>query len=249
MIGLHRHSHYSKRDAIAKIPDIVKRTAELGQTAWALTDHGTTSGLAEGFIETMNFNREHGTNIKFIFGVEAYWVPEYLKVRGISRHLILLAKNQVGYHNLLKLVTIAYGNKGSAPENYYYTMRLTTDEIANHRDGLIVTSACRGGILADRDLAVERALRFKDIFGDDFYLEIQAATDPDQRSYNLYVAEIAERLNINLIVTEDSHYVRRDDADTHRKWIQADGRTGCYTTDDFFLHSDQETWITSPISI
>ena len=241
MIGLHRHSHFSKRDAIAKIPDIVKRTAELGQSAWALTDHGTTSGLVDAYLETMNFNRVHGTNIKFIFGVEAYWIPDFnIKDRKLSRHIILLAKNQVGYHNLLKLVTIGYGDKGAAPDNYYYTMRLTTDIIAQYHEGLIVTSACRGGILKDRDRAVERISRFKDIFADDFFLEIQSVTDDEQREYNQFVLNLAELTGVNIIVTEDSHYVYKDDAATHRKWIEADRRGGYYDTDDYFLHSDQD---------
>ena len=241
MIGLHRHSHYSKRDAIAKIPDIVKRTAQLGQSAWALTDHGTTSGLPEAYSETLKFNQEHGTDIKFIFGVEAYWIPDYfIKDRKLSRHIILLAKNQIGYRNLLKLVTIGYGDKGKSPENFYHTMRLTTDTIAQYHEGLIVTSACRGGILQDRDYAVDRAKNFKDIFADDFYLEIQAATDPDQHSYNLYVLELATRLDIPVIVSEDSHYVYKTDADIHRKWLQLGDNSDYYATDDFYIHSDIE---------
>lgn len=241
MIGLHRHSHYSKRDAIAKIPDIITRTAQLGQKAWALTDHGTTSGLAEAYRETVNFNREHGTNIKFIFGVEGYWVPDfYIKDRKLSRHIILLAKNQVGYRNLLKLVTIGYGDRGAAPENYYYTMRLTTDTIAAHHEGLIVTSACRGGILQDRDRAVERAERLKSIFGDDFYLEIQTVTDQEQRDYNRFVLETAERVGVKTIVTEDAHYVNQNDAHVHRKWLEVDGKSGYYQTDDYYLHSDDD---------
>ena len=86
-VGLHRHSHYSRRDAIAKIPDIVARTAQLGQSAFALTDHGTTSGLIEAYTETLKFNKSHGTNLKFIFGCEAYVnerpesLPSYLDSR------------------------------------------------------------------------------------------------------------------------------------------------------------------------
>ena len=84
-IGLHRHSHYSKRDAIAKIPDMVERIGELGQTAWALTDHGTTSGLMEAYRVTQKYNKTHGKNIKFIFGCEMYWVPDiYIKDRKVN---------------------------------------------------------------------------------------------------------------------------------------------------------------------
>ena len=84
-VGLHRHSHYSKRDGIAKIPDMVNRIGSLGQKAWALTDHGTTSGLMEAYKETQRYNKEHGTEIKFIFGCEMYWVPNiYVKDRKAS---------------------------------------------------------------------------------------------------------------------------------------------------------------------
>ena len=247
MIGLHRHSHYSKRDAIAKIPDIVARTAELGQSAWALTDHGTTSGLMEAYIQTMKFNHEHGTNIKFIFGIEAYWIPDvFIKDRKLSRHIVLLAKNTAGYHNLLKLVTLGHGDKGRSPEHFYYTMRLTTDDIAKYREGLIVSSACRGGILADRNLATERAANFKHIFGDDFYLEIQSVTDPQQIDYNRFVLDLARRLDIKTIVTEDAHYVYKSDAHYHRCFLQIDNKGDYYATDDFYLHSDEDMFAALP---
>ena len=195
----------------------------------------------EAYLETMKYNRENGTDIKFIFGIEAYWIPDYyIKDRKLSRHIILLAKNTVGYHNLLKLVTLGYGDKGRAPDNFYYTMRLTTEDIARHREGLIVTSACRGGILADRERALERASTFKDTFGDDFYLEIQSSTDNAQSDFNRFVLSLSEKTGIKTIVTEDAHYVHKADADIHRKLIELDGKKGYYSTDDYYLHSEQD---------
>ena len=247
-VGLHRHSHYSRRDAIAKIPDIVSRTAELGQTAWALTDHGTTSGLLEGYRETQNYNHAHGANLKFIFGIEAYWIPDfYLKDRKQSRHILILAKNQAGYRNLLKLTTAGFGNCGKNPDAFFYTMRVTTQLLEQFREGLIVTTACRGGILnVERDglfgdsLVYERLRELKRIFGEDFFLEVQSATDADQVAFNKRVSKLSRELEIPIIATEDSHYVFRDDAPTHRKWLQLDDESNYYSTPDYFIHSENE---------
>ena len=271
-VGLHRHSHYSKRDAVAKIPDIVNRIGELEQTAWALTDHGTTSGLMEAYKVTQKYNKENGTNIKFIFGMEAYWIPNYyIKDRKASCHILLLAKNSDGYRNLLRLATVGYGNCGENPDNYFYTMRLTTEEIEKHKEGLIVTSACMGGILNptmetaeadnvvgspvsgkntsantntplwDKNLAYDRARKFQSIFGDDFYLEIQCATDKEQIEYNKRIVAMGEELGIPTFVTEDSHYVYKHEADTHRRWLGIDPVEGTYyQTDDYYIHSEEE---------
>lgn len=247
-VGLHRHSHYSRRDAIAKIPEIVARTAELGQSAFALTDHGTTSGLIEAYTETLNFNKAHGSNLKFIFGCEAYWCPDWsVKDRKTSRHILILAKNATGYRNLLKLVTVGFGDCGKNPDAFFYTMRITTDVLRQFHDGLIVSTACRGGLLKttsnslfeEAELA-ERINALHDIFQDDFFLEIQAATDTDQIAFNKRVCKISRELNIPVFVSEDSHYVARSDAEVHRKWLQIDDDSNYYTTDDFFIHSEQE---------
>lgn len=253
-IGLHRHSHYSKRDAIAKVADIVNRVGELGQTAWALTDHGTTSGLMDAYKTTQKYNKEHGTDIKFIFGCEMYWIPNiYIKDRKQSCHLLVLAKNEVGYKNLLKLTTIGYGNKGKNPDQYFYTMRVTTEDMVKCKDGLIFTSACMGGVLNprvgetmdwDKNLAYDRAREFQSLFGDDFYLEIQSGTDESQKAYNKDILEMSAELGIPCIVTEDSHYVNKEDANTHRKWlgieIEPDNPDAYYQTDDYYIHSEEE---------
>ena len=92
-----------------------------------------TRGGVQGHTEVQQISY---TNIKFIFGCEAYWIPDYyIKDRKQSCHIILLAKNRVGYRNLLRLVTIVYGDKGKSPDNYFYTMRLTTADIAKHSEG------------------------------------------------------------------------------------------------------------------
>lgn len=247
-VGLHRHSHYSKRDGIAKIPDIVERVAELGQEAWALTDHGTTSGLIEAYKATQKYNKKNGTNIKFIFGCEFYWIPDYyIKDRKQSCHLLVLAKNDIGYRNLLKLVTIAYGDKGNRPNNYFYTMRINTEDLEKYKEGLIITSACMGGILNpvlntgewDKDLAYTRAERFKSIF-EDFYLEIQTGETSEQKTYNNNIVDMAKALEIPLIVTEDSHYVYKADAKVHRQWLGISSESDYYQTDDYYIHSEAE---------
>ena len=253
-IGLHRHSHYSKRDAIAKIPDMIERIGELGQTAWALTDHGTTSGLMEAYKATQKYNKTHGTNIKFIFGCEMYWVPDiYIKDRKATCHLLVLAKNETGYRNLLRLTTIGYGDKGKNPDQYFYNMRVTTEDMLACKDGLIFTSACMGGVLNprvydtmdwDKNLAYDRATKFKGLFGDNFYLEIQTSTTEAQELYNKNIIQMGKDLSIPVIVTEDSHYVNQSEADTHRKWlgvvIEPDNPDAYYQTDDYFIHSEQE---------
>ena len=253
-VGLHRHSHYSKRDAIAKVPDIVERVGELGQTAWALTDHGTTSGLFEAYKVTQKYNQTHGTDIKFIFGREMYWIPDiYIKDRKQTCHLLVLAKNEVGYRNLLKLTTIGYGDKGKNPDQYFYTMRVTTEDMLKCKEGLIFTSACMGGVLNptlcdstnwDKSLAYDRATAFREAFGDDFYLEIQTSTTDAQREYNQNIIEMGKELGIPVIVTEDSHYVNQSEASVHRKWlgieIDPDDPNAYYQTDDYFIHSEEQ---------
>ena len=257
-IGLHRHSHYSKRDAIAKVPDIVNRIGELGQSAWALTDHGTTSGLMDAYKSTKKYNKEHGTAIKFIFGCEMYWIPNvYIKDRNMSCHLLVLAKNQTGYRNLLRLVTRGYGDKGKLPDQYFYTMRVTNDDLKEFHKGLIVTSACIGGVLNpckiddgtnipkwDKNLAYERATAFKGIFGNDFYLEIQCAKDVRQIEYNKRILQMGKDLSIPVFVSEDSHYVLKSEAYTHRKWLgidlEPDNPNAYYQTDDYYIHSEKE---------
>lgn len=253
-IGLHRHSHYSKRDAIAKVPEIVERVGTLGQTAWALTDHGTTSGLMEAYKVTQKYNKEHGTDIKFIFGCEMYWIPDiFIKDRKATCHLLVLAKNETGYKNLLKLTTVGYGDKGKKTDQYFYTMRVTTEDMVKHKDGLIFTSACMGGVLNpvdtdtrvwDKNLAYERATKFKELFGDDFYLEIQTSSTEPQMVYNQNILEMGRRLNIPVIVTEDSHYVHQSEAPIHRKWLGIELEPGnpdaYYQTDDYFIHSEEQ---------
>lgn len=253
-VGLHRHSHYSKRDAIAKVPEMVERIGELGQTAWALTDHGTTSGLMEAYKVTQKYNKTHNANIKFIFGCEMYWIPDiYIKDRKATCHILVLAKNEVGYRNLLKLTTIGHGNKGQNPDQYFYTMRITTEDMKACREGLIFTSACMGGVLNpthidtrawDKERAYERATAFKGHFGEDFYLEIQTASTPTQKEYNKNIMQMGKDLDIPVIVTEDSHYVNKSEADIHRKWlgvaIEPDNPDAYYQTDDYYIHSEAE---------
>jgi DNA polymerase-3 subunit alpha len=126
-------------------------------------------------------------------------------------------------------------------------MRLTTEDIIAHKEGLIISSACMGGLLNPRngdewdyDLAYDRAKTFQDVFGEDFYVELQLGTDEEQKKYNQNMLDLATDLGISAYVTEDSHYVNKDEADTHRKWLGIDEDSTYYQTDDYYIHSEQQ---------
>ena len=215
-------------DSISKIKQIVKRVKELGQPAFALTDHGTMSGT----IEAYKVAKENG--VKFIFGCEVYFTPDTtIKDRSLSYHLILLAKNDIGYKNLKKLVTIA-----SLPENFYYTMRVDWDMLDKYGEGLIVTSACLGGIL-NSDNAEHWARKFKERFGQDYFIELHTYQTQQQFDYNRKIIEIAKKYDIQPLAATDSHYILKEDANTHRKFLGIKGET-YYDTDDFYLMSEED---------
>ena len=239
-VNLHAHDHKgSIRDAIAKPEDIVKRIKELGQTAYAITNHGSTSSLLT------HYNLCKKNNIKFIFGLEAYICDDVtIKEKYDYKHLCLFAKNMTGYKNILKLATL------SNTQGYYYKPRIDWQMLMEHKDGLIVSSACLGGILGIRDENGEFntaqmfnvAKKYKTVFGDDFYIEIQTNQMVDQIKHNKLLLEIANTLAIDLIVTCDSHYVYKEEANIHRKWLGIDENDegDYYQTDDFYIHSEDE---------
>ena len=170
---LHLHTEYSLQDGMGKIPNIVNRVKELGMTACAITDHGVGYGL----VEFYNTCKEAG--IKPILGCEVYVAPgsRFEKSRSIGEkayyHLILLVKNEQGYKNLCILIS------RSNTEGFYYRPRIDFELLKEHAEGLVCLSACVAGeaqrhiINGDTDKAREVVLRYKNLFGDDYYLEIQ----------------------------------------------------------------------------
>ena len=212
-VHLHVHSHYSMLDGMGKIPDLVKKAKNDGQPAIALTDHGVMHGVVEFYEECLK------QEIKPIIGIEAYVAPRTLKdktprVDSSAYHLILLAKNDEGYKNLLKLTTIAH------LEGYYYKPRIDKATLKKYSKGLIASTACIQGEILRKSLESlelgKKALQeYLEIFPkEDFYLEVQhhPNTVPEQKKANEIVFSLAKEFGLKVIATNDPHYVNTDDA-------------------------------------
>lgn len=210
---LHVHSHYSLLDGLPKIDQLIDHVQKLGMDSVALTDHGSLYGAVE-FFKTAKEKK-----IKPIIGCEVYVAFEKMaqKRPGIDDkryHLILLAKNETGYKNLVKLVTRAH------LEGFYYKPRIDEEILAEHSEGLIGMSACLQGriprLIAERKIqeAKDTAIRYQKILGkDNFYLEIQHHPNiKEQEPVNKIIIEIAKELKIPLVATNDSHYLKKEDA-------------------------------------
>ena len=214
-VNLHNHTMYSLLDAISKPEDIIKKLKELNQTAFAITDHGhcyNTPIMYKLFLQA---------GIKFIYGVEAY-ICNDVNVKNKDEkyyHIVLLAYNEQGRQNINKLVT--FGNL----EGFYYKPRIDYQTLLQHKEGLIVLSACMAGeiqrAILDNNivLAKEIALKYKNEFGDNYYLEIQSHSG-EQQIINRIVVDIAKELNIPYVITCDSHYVNKEDQDLHSLFVQ-----------------------------
>ena len=210
---LHVHTEYSLLDGMCRIPPLVARAKELGMNTLAITDHGVMYGAIQFYQEAKK------AGIKPIIGCEAYvsLAGSQNGENGNSRgqhHLILLAKNQTGYRNLLQLTTKAH------LEGFYYKPRLTKDNLKQYHEGLVALSACIAGeipslILAGRiDEAKQTALWYKELFGD-FYLEIQRHPISELETINQHLIAIGRELDIPLVATNDVHYISKEDAAYH----------------------------------
>jgi DNA polymerase-3 subunit alpha len=216
-VHLHNHSHYSLLDGLQKVPGMLDHVQELGMDAVALTDHGTLSGAIEFYKEA----KKRG--IKPIIGVETYVAQrghhdKSTRQDGNPYHLILLAENDQGYHNLMKLVSIAQ------LDGFYYKPRIDRDLLAQYHDGLIALSACAGGEVATNIRAgnlaeAEAVVRWYDqTFGrGNYFLELQdhAHTWDEQRKINEAKIGLARQTGVPLVVTADSHYSRPEDREAH----------------------------------
>ncbi len=209
---LHVHTHYSLLDGLAKIDDLLDRAKELGMDSIAITDHGVLYGAIEFFIKA----KERG--LKPIVGCEMYLTAGDLGSRDRPEdkkryHLILLAKNEVGYKNLMRLISIAH------LEGFYYKPRIDRPTLRKYSDGLIGLSACAEGevpamaIAGDIKKAEELALEYCDIFGpENFYLELQRHPRfANQEIANQALIQIGKKHNIPLVATNDIHYVNKGD--------------------------------------
>jgi len=209
---LHVHTEYSLLDGMCRIPQLVSRAKELGMDSLAITDHGVMYGAIEFYLAA----REAG--IKPIIGCEVYVAQDSRFSRQASNrnnyHLILLARNQTGYHNLIQLTTKAH------LEGFYYRPRVDKELLQQYHQGLVALSACLSGeiprlILEGRlQEAKQTALWYKQTFGD-FYLEILRHPIPELEQVNHELISMSSELDIPLVATNDVHYVNQEDASTH----------------------------------
>lgn len=248
-VHLHTHSHYSVLDGLQKIPEIVSRVKELGMNSVALTDHGTMSGSIEFYKSAID------AGIKPIIGMEAYianrgHLDKDPRVDKARYHLILLAMNNIGYQNLMRLSTI------SNIDGYYFKPRIDHELLEKYNEGLIVLSACIGGEVGDSlrnddyDKAYEYAKWYKDVFGDRYYLELQdhAHYWDEQDRVNKKIIEIADSLDIPMVVTSDAHYCKHEDKEAHEILLCV--QTGSYLSDETrFSLRDTDLFISNPEDI
>jgi len=245
-VHLHLHSQFSLLDGANRLDDVIKAVAEAGMPAVALTDHGNMFGAIEFY------NKARAAGVKPIIGMEAYVAQgsrlDRTPGRGSSNHLVLLAQNEAGYKNLLKLTSASY------LEGFYYKPRIDKELLRQHSEGLICLSACLKGeinehIVATREREAEAASReFLEIFGEgNFYLEMQDHGIPEQRLASDASRRIGQRLGIPMVISNDCHYLRKDDAFAHdvllcigTQRMVADTDRMKYASDNFYLKSAEE---------
>jgi DNA polymerase III subunit alpha len=256
---LHLHSQYSLLDGAIRLNDLFKRAKELEMPAIACTDHGNMFGAIDFYTRAIS------AGIKPILGSEIYFTPGSRHDRRAPRnlktldsqdevegkhqihHLILLCKNLTGYQNLCKLLSKAY------QEGFYYKPRADVELLREFSEGLIATSACLKGevgynlFTGQDERAYQAAMKFRDIFKDDFYLEIQENGIPEQADVNKKIISFAKENSIPLVATNDCHYVTREDAAAQEvlmcvqtgKTFEDEKRMKLSTT-EFYFKSAQE---------
>ena len=245
---LHTHTEYSLLDGSNKIKEYVARVKELGMNSTAITDHGNMYGVVE-FYKTAKAN-----DINPIIGCEVYVAPNSRFDRELSHgddryyHLILLAENNTGYANLMKIVSKGF------TEGFYYKPRVDYEVLEKYHEGVIALSACLAGAVATRlrqglyDEAKKEALRLSEIFGKDhFYLELQDHGIADQQTVNQGLIRMSQETGLELVATNDVHYIMEEDAEAHdillciqtQKKVSDEDRMR-YEGGQFYLKSGEE---------
>ena len=236
-VHLHLHTQYSLLDGMIRLEDLFKKAREYKMPAIAITDHGNMFGAIDFYQQAY----KHG--VKPIIGCELYVAPNKLtdRVAGeTSKHLIVLVKNTQGYKNLMKLTTASY------LKGFYYRPRVDKELLKECHEGLIASSACLHGEIADlimqgnMDAAKKAAITYQDIFGEgNFYLEIMENGIPEQKIANAGLIEISKELSIPLVATNDCHYLERDHAEAHDVLLCIQTGKTIKDTDRMHLSTDQ----------
>lgn len=253
-VHLHNHTHYSLLDGLQKVQPMLERVQELGMDAVAVTDHGTMSGVIEFYRTAEN------VGVKPIIGMETYVAARQHtdKEPGKDKpnyHLTVLAMNNQGYKNLMRLSTIAN------LEGYYYRPRIDHELLEKYNEGLIILSGCIGGEVGDAlrqnqyDQAKEIASWYKKVFGDRYYLELQDHGNPkhpkvwkEQTEVNKGLLKLARELKIEPVVTADAHYLLREDQEAHEILLCV--QTGSFLDDENRMSlRDFELFVAEPKDI
>ena len=245
-VHLHIHSEFSLLDGANRIKDLPVRAKELGMDSIAITDHGVMFGA----IDFYKACKKEG--VKPIIGCEVYVAPRSRtdKQPGIDNHyyhLILLAKNNEGYKNLSKLVSLSF------VDGYYYKPRIDREILEKYHEGLICLSACLAGevnqalLSGQNEKAEQVALWHKKVFGDDYYIEIQNNGIKEQVLANQKLVQLARKLDIPLVATNDAHYLKREDAYNHEVLLciqtgkrMSDEDRMKFDTDELYVKSPEE---------
>ena len=244
-VHLHLHTEYSLLDGTARIGSVIERVKEIGMKAVAITDHGAMYGVVDFYRKAV----EEG--IKPIIGCEVYVAPGKLtdKTKEMKEysHLILLAKDNEGYKNLMRLCSIGF------MQGFYHKPRIDYDVLEEYKHGLVCMSACLAGDIpryimsGDQKSADELALRLKDMFGNDFYLELMDHSLPEQKQVNARLIDMSQRLGIELAATNDVHYTNKEDAEAQdvllciqtRSFVDDEDRMR-FETNEFYIKSPEE---------
>ncbi len=247
-VHLHVHTEFSLLDSSCKIRNLVERAKELNMKALAITDHGVMYGCLEFYKICKEYN------IKPIIGCEIYVANKSMNIKNVDKnnfntHLVLLVKNEVGYKNLLKIVSTSF------IDGFYYKPRVDINFLREHSEGLIALSACLSGGISkyilrdDLEGAKNLLLTYKDIFREDFYLELQNHGLERQKKVNKVLIEFSRDYNVKLVVTNDVHYIKKEDSEAHdiliciqtASTIYDEGRMK-YEGEEFYLKSPLEMY-------
>ena len=243
-IHLHNHSHYSLQDAACTIESLINAAVKNNMHAIALTDHGVMYGVSEFY------KKARKAGIKPIIGIEAYITMDKSRFEKGDKnsgrkkskyynHLILLAKNMTGYKNLMKLSTLSF------TEGFYYKPRIDVEILREKSEGLICTSACLAGPVAvpilngDYEKAKKNAVILKEIFGEDFYLELQNHGMDNDRPILEYFPKLSKQLNIPLVATNDIHYIDKSHSVAHNILLLLSDKKGNTDYHDLRYKTDQ----------
>ena len=256
-VHLHNHTHYSLLDGASTVQSLVNAAVAHNMPAVALTDHGVLFGAIEFY------KRATKAGIKPIIGCEAYIVTKGSRFekkvdtnrlsrgegRGIYNHIVLLAKSAAGYKNLSRLCTIGH------TEGFYFKPRIDVEVLAQYHEGIIATSACQAGVVNEQlvngnyNEALEYASIYRDIFGEDFYIEIQNHGLQNEQAILTGAPKIARELGIKLVATNDCHYILQEHAIPHNIMLYIpeasstnvpDYQTLRYKTDQLYFKSSAE---------